>query len=103
MALEEQLEMAMHNLLCYSKNYLMTEPKPGFEQEHQDAVQEVERLERLLNQETLWNAMQFDDRLELAFQCGWAKRTARRIARSSWELLSPAAQKVIERKAGRAQ
>jgi len=46
--LEEQLEMATHNLLCYSKNYLVTEPRPGFEKEYQEALHEVECLKRLL-------------------------------------------------------
>ena len=45
---EEQLEMATHNLLCYSKNYLMTEPRPGFEREYQEALHEVECLKRLV-------------------------------------------------------
>lgn len=46
--LEERLEMATHNLLCYSKNYLMTEPRPGFEREYQEALHEVEALKRNL-------------------------------------------------------
>jgi hypothetical protein len=38
--LEKALEMAEHNLYCYSKNYLMTEPKPKYEKEWQEANDE---------------------------------------------------------------
>lgn len=51
LTLKEQLEMASHNLLCYSSNYLMSEPKLGFVKEYLEALQEVERLKRLILQQ----------------------------------------------------
>ena len=39
-------EMAYHNLLCYSKNYAMTVPKEGYEDEHKKCKEEI----RLLNE-----------------------------------------------------
>lgn len=42
--LHDLYEMACHNLLCYSANYLMTEPKAGFDVEWAAAVLEVDRL-----------------------------------------------------------
>jgi hypothetical protein len=46
--LREALEMESHNLLCYSKNYLMDEPKTGYEKEHSEALKKVEALEEFL-------------------------------------------------------
>ena len=39
-----RLEMASHNLYCYSENYLMDTPKAGHEEEHKAAAAEVEIL-----------------------------------------------------------
>ena len=41
----EKIEMAFHNLLCYSANYAMTIPKEGFEQEWKDAKLELAKLQ----------------------------------------------------------
>jgi hypothetical protein len=35
--LEEMYDMACHNLLCYAKNHLASEPKEGFENEWKEA------------------------------------------------------------------
>jgi hypothetical protein len=43
--LRNQLEMAKHNLCCYSADYLNTTPKAGMEAEHKEAAAEVEMLE----------------------------------------------------------
>ncbi len=43
--LRNRLEMASHNLMCYSANYSMTEPKEGFEAEYKEASEEVEMLQ----------------------------------------------------------
>ena len=42
--LRNRLEMASHNLMCYSKNYLMDTPKDGCEVQHKEAAAEVELL-----------------------------------------------------------
>jgi hypothetical protein len=31
--LKAKIDMTAHNLMCYSANMLMTEPKPGFEKD----------------------------------------------------------------------
>lgn len=43
--LRNSLEMASHNLMCYSASYAMTEPKEGFEAEYKEASEEVEMLQ----------------------------------------------------------
>ena len=43
-------DMACHNLLCYSANYLMGKPKEGYEEEWEEARQEVEILEELIKE-----------------------------------------------------
>lgn len=49
--LSVELEMAYHNLLCYSKNYLMSEPKEGWEHEWQEAKARVMELEKAKGEE----------------------------------------------------
>lgn len=44
--LRNRLEMASPNLMCYSANYSMTEPKEGFEAEYKEASEEVESFKR---------------------------------------------------------
>ncbi len=46
--LEELLEMKYHNILCYSKNYLMNTPKEGKEQQWADERRAVEIVETLI-------------------------------------------------------
>jgi hypothetical protein len=46
--LRKALEMASHNLYCYSDNYLMTRPKPGKEEDFAECAAEVEILEAWL-------------------------------------------------------
>lgn len=41
---QADLDMASHNLYCYSANALMTKAKPGFEKEYNEAKNEVLRL-----------------------------------------------------------
>lgn len=48
--LQSKYEMACHNLLCYSANYGMTEPRAGFEKEWEKAVKECELLKIMLNE-----------------------------------------------------
>jgi hypothetical protein len=48
--LRNRLEMASHNLFCYSDNYLMNTPKAGYDTEHQDAAAEVEILQNWLKE-----------------------------------------------------
>lgn len=40
--LRNSLEMATHNLQCYSKNWEMTEPKDGCETEYKEAAEACE-------------------------------------------------------------
>ena len=42
--LRERLEMAQHNLLCYSKSYLCNAPNEGMENEYKKSLAEVEIL-----------------------------------------------------------
>ena len=44
----QYLEMAIHNLLCYSRNYLMSEPKEGYEKEWNEAQEEVHLLDEMI-------------------------------------------------------
>jgi hypothetical protein len=48
--LRERLEMARHNLYCYSKNLLCTAPKEGNEEQYNDTKAEVEILEAWLKE-----------------------------------------------------
>lgn len=48
--LRNRLEMASHNLMCYSADYSMTEPKEGFEAEYKEASEEVEMLQAWLKE-----------------------------------------------------
>lgn len=48
--LQKAIEMANHNVFCYSANYLMTEPKAGYEKEHKEAVEELQILESILQE-----------------------------------------------------
>lgn len=50
MILSNKLEMASHNLMCYSENYLMDTPKAGYEEQHKEAAAEVEILKAWLNE-----------------------------------------------------
>lgn len=47
--------------------------------------------------EWAWDRTEFSGRLCMARACGWALRTATRIARTSWINLTPAAQAVLVR------
>jgi hypothetical protein len=42
--LEKRLEMLNHNLLCYSKNYLL-EPKDNYQKEHAEILEEIKVIE----------------------------------------------------------
>jgi hypothetical protein len=46
--LQKYLEMANHNLLCYSRNYAMTEFKDGYKKEWNEANEEIELLESMI-------------------------------------------------------
>jgi hypothetical protein len=50
MILRNRLEMASHNLDCYSADYLGATPKEGMEKEHAEAAAEVEVLEAWLKE-----------------------------------------------------
>jgi len=50
MILRDRLDMACHNLLCYSETYLMDTPKAGYEKKHAEAAAEVEMLEDWLKE-----------------------------------------------------
>lgn len=50
MILRSQLEMAEHNLQCYSKNYICTVPRDGKEEEFKKAAAEVEMLKAWLKE-----------------------------------------------------
>lgn len=50
MILRNRLEMSEHNLYCYSKNYICTEPKDGKEKEFKKAAAEVEMLKDWLRE-----------------------------------------------------
>ena len=45
------LELAEHNLLCYSQNWNMAIPKKGQEEQHQKVSEEVEILRAMLAEE----------------------------------------------------
>ena len=44
--------VAYYNMFCYSDNYLMDQPKNGFEKEWNEAREEVELLEALIKEQT---------------------------------------------------
>lgn len=48
--LRDRLEMAAHNLHCYSSNWDCSEPKEGCEGQHQEAAEEVKMLETWLKE-----------------------------------------------------
>jgi hypothetical protein len=45
---EGRLEMATHNLLCYSSNMLMTQAKQGYEKEYAATKNEIEKLQMVV-------------------------------------------------------
>lgn len=48
---KEMYEMSTHNLLCYSKDYLMTKPKPHFIKEWKKEHEKVELLKGIIAEE----------------------------------------------------
>lgn len=46
--LNERLELAQHNRLCYSENYAMSRPRLGFEKEWAEAARDIEIAEELI-------------------------------------------------------
>ena len=48
--LRERLEMAQHNLLCYSKTYLCNAPMEGKENEFKKSLAEIEILKAWLKE-----------------------------------------------------
>ena len=42
--------MARHNLYCFSADYMMNTPKPGYEDQHKEASAEVELLKEWLKE-----------------------------------------------------
>ena len=48
--LQEQLLMQEHNLLCYSCNLLMAEPKRGYEYEWRGAKEKMQLITQMLNE-----------------------------------------------------
>ena len=48
--LDEALEMATHNLLCCSENWLMTRPKPGKEKDHAEYAELVGVLDEWIKE-----------------------------------------------------
>ena len=47
--LHECKTMANHNLLCYSATYGMDTPKPGYEEQFQEAVRDGEIVDELID------------------------------------------------------
>lgn len=48
--LQKAIDLANHNVFCYSANYLMTEAKAGYEKEHKEAIEEARLLEEILQE-----------------------------------------------------
>lgn len=48
---KEMYEMSIHNLLCYSNDYLMTKPKPKFVQEWKREKEKVNLLKGMIAEE----------------------------------------------------
>lgn len=48
--LERYYNQACHNLMCYSKNILMLEPKQGYEAEWAETKAECEMLQQMLDE-----------------------------------------------------
>ena len=48
--LQEQIQQEDHNLLCYSKNLLMTEPKVGYNNEWGNTKERVALVQQMLNE-----------------------------------------------------
>ena len=57
--LQKYYDMACHNLLCYSANFLMEEPKRGFEAEWEQSKNECDLMQEILNQLPHWNTKEF--------------------------------------------
>ncbi len=49
--LQEIEDMVNHNLLCYSKNYLMTEPKEQYKEEWQREREKSEIINQMIQDE----------------------------------------------------
>jgi hypothetical protein len=47
--LKERLDMESHNLMCYSKNLLMEEPKDQYVKEHAETLALIRAIEKELN------------------------------------------------------
>lgn len=48
---EKYLKKAQYNLHCYSADYLMINPKPGFETEWRETKREIALLQELIEKE----------------------------------------------------
>lgn len=49
--LQEFYDLTEHNLLCYSKNYLMTIPKVGYEKNWEDEKEKLEIIKEMIEEE----------------------------------------------------
>ncbi len=48
---KEMYDMTMHNLFCYSKDYLMTSPKQNYIKEWKREKEKADLLKELINEE----------------------------------------------------
>lgn len=63
--LKKYLDQASYNLLCYSRNYSMSEPKEGYEQQWQETQEEIVLLEDMIQEVDKEKTAEFSLRMRI--------------------------------------
>lgn len=82
--LEERLQMANNNLLCYSSNYLMTSPKDGQEAEWSKAAGEIAELKEWLKEYELVDVYEKNGEIRISPYQHWNQNDRLSMIRSGW-------------------
>lgn len=82
--LEERLQMANNNLLCYSSNYLMASPKEGQESEWSKAAGEIAELRDWLKEYELVDVYEKNGEIRISPYQHWNQNDRPSMIRSGW-------------------
>jgi hypothetical protein len=94
--LDARLQMASHNLLCYSANYAMTMPKEGHETEWVKTVTEVAELQDWLKEFELVDVYEMDGEISIKPYLHWNQNDRPSMHRTGWEHHGTMTQKQAE-------
>jgi hypothetical protein len=94
--LDARLQMASHNLLCYSANYAMTMPKVGHETEWAKSAKEVAELQDWLKEYELVDVYEKDGEISIKPYQHWNQNDRPSMLRAGWEHHGTMTQKQAE-------